>query len=406
LNLSPVTVLSGIDIAASRDFAFLRGAAVGALVNQASIDKAGRHLVGLLQHSPHCQLTKLFSPEHGFRGEAQDMESVEIQSDPNTGIKIISLYGNTEDSLRPDPEDFSDIDALVVDLRDIGTRYYTYAQTLAYCMEAAGQTDTKIVVLDRPNPIGGNRIEGSPLEKSCRSFCGIGPIANRHGLTLGELALMLQKGFGGGPDAVEARPCELEVISTEAWNRSLYLDDTDIPWINPSPNMRSLEAAIAYPGTCLFEATNLSEGRGTKSPLMQIGAPYVDRHIWMEAINSIEPTFEGVSLEPTSFTPTFQKYAGQQCQGLQVRIQDRDSFQPYRCGIIMLAAAAKAFPKDFAWRSEPYEFKTDIPAIDLLYGGQNLRNVIEGAETIDTLNQQMESFENWFANARTEFLLY
>ena len=406
MNLSPVTVLSGIDIAASRDFAFLRGAAVGALANQASIDKAGRHLVDLLQHSPHCQLTKLFSPEHGFQGEAQDMESVENQSDPNTGIKIISLYGNSEDSLRPDSEDFSEIDTLVVDLRDIGTRYYTYAQTLAYCMEAAGQTDTKVVVLDRPNPIGGNSIEGSHLEKSCRSFCGIGPIANRHGLTLGELALMFQKGFGGGPDAVEARPCELEVISTEGWSRSLYLDDTDIPWINPSPNMRSLDTAIAYPGTCLFEATNLSEGRGTESPLMLIGGPYVDPHIWMEAINSIGLPIEGITFEPTSFTPTFQKYAGQQCQGLKIRIQDRDSIQPYRCGIAMLIAAAKAFPKDFAWRSEPYEFKTDLPAIDLLYGGRTLRNVIEGTETIDSLNQQMESFENWYANARAEFLLY
>ena len=247
MNLSPVTVLSGIDIAASRDFAFLRGAAVGVLANQASVDKAGRHLVDLLQHSPHCQLTRLFSPEHGFQGEAQDMESVESQSDPQTGIEIVSLYGNTEDSLKPHPENFSDIDVLVVDLRDIGTRYYTYAQTLAYCMEAAGKTDTKIVVLDRPNPIGGNRVEGSYLEKSCHSFCGIGPIANRHGLTLGELALMFQKGFGDGPDAMAAHPCDLEIITIEGWNRSLYFDETDIPWINPSPNMRSLETAIAYP---------------------------------------------------------------------------------------------------------------------------------------------------------------
>jgi len=406
LNHTLAATLSGIDIAAASDFACLQGANVGILGNQASVDKAGRQLVDLLQSSDNCRLAKLFSPEHGFHGQAQDMEAVADRADAKTGIEIVSLYGDSEDSLKPDLDDFSSIDILVVDLRDIGARYYTYAQTLSYCMVAAGQTDTKIIVLDRPNPIGGIRIEGSPLEKSCRSFCGIGPIPNRHGMTLGELALMFRQGFGEGPDALEARDCDLGIIKTAGWQRELYLDDTDIPWINPSPNMRSLEAAIVYPGTCLFEATNLSEGRGTESPLLQIGAPYVDPQLWIESIRSIDLPTEGATFEPTTFTPSFQKHAGQQCRGLQIRIQDRNSFQPYRCGIAMLIAAAKAFPNDFAWRSEPYEFKTDIPAIDLLYGDPALRNAIEGAASIDSLSQQMEIFETWYDDARREFLLY
>lgn len=406
MNHSQINAFSGIDIAFARRFDSARGARVGVLSNLASVDKAGRHLVDLIDSSANCYLAKLFAPEHGFMGQAQDMEAVENRSDPKTGIEIVSLYGNSEDSLKPDPEHFSDIDVLIVDLCDIGTRYYTYSQTLAYCMETAGQTKTKIIVLDRPNPIGGDRIEGSPLEKPNRSFCGIGPFANRHGMTLGELALMFQKGFGEGPDALEARNCDLEVVKVEGWKRSLYLDHTDIPWVNPSPNMQSLEAAIAYPGTCLFEATNLSEGRGTDSPFTQIGAPYVDPSIWIEAICSIGLPIGGVAFESTTFTPAFQKHAGQRCQGLQIRIQDRNSFQPYRCGIAMLIAAAKAFPKNFAWRSEPYEFKTDTPAIDLLYGSPALRNAIEDDLSIDKLDQQMESFESWYKTARAEFLIY
>lgn len=376
------------------------------MANQASRDKTGRHLVDLLQSSGSCRLTKLFSPEHGFESKAQDMEAVDDRADSKTGLKIVSLYGNSEDSLKPDPEDFSNLDILVAELPDIGTRYYTYAQTLAYCMETAGQTKTKIIVLDRPNPIGSDHIEGSHLLKACRSFCGIGPFANRHGMTIGELALMFQRGFGEGPDALEARNCDLEVVKVSGWKRSLYLDHTDIPWVNPSPNMQSLEAAIAYPGTCLFEATNLSEGRGTDSPFTQIGAPYVDPSIWIESIYSIGLPIGGVTFESTTFTPAFQKHAGQRCQGLLIRIQDRNSFQPYRCGIAMLIAAAKAFPRNFAWRSEPYEFKTDIHAIDLLCGSPALRNAIEDDLSIENLSQQMESFESWYKTARAEFLLY
>ena len=255
------TATPGIDVLAQQDFRSLQGATVGLVCNQASLNIAGEHLVDLVAQSGICTLQRIFAPEHGFRGKAQDMEAVSDEA--HDAIDVVSLYGSTLESLRPKESDLEDLDVLLIDLPDIGTRYYTFSQTMAYCMEVAGTTKTRIIVLDRPNPIGGIQIEGSPLTKGFQSFCGIGPVANRHGMTLGELALMFKKGFGEGNDAIPPHPCELEVIRAENWNRPQYLDQTGIPWVRPSPNMPNLDAAIVYPGTCLFEATNLSEGRGT-----------------------------------------------------------------------------------------------------------------------------------------------
>ena len=220
-------VIPGIDIAATADFAFLKGATIGVLANQSSVDTNGIHLVNLLNRSRHCKLAKLFAPEHGFLGAAQDMVSVPDENDNETGIEIISLYGETVESLSPTAEDFAGLDILVADLPDIGTRYYTYSQTLAYCMKIAGRAGVKVIVLDRPNPIGGVQIEGSPMTKPCRSFCGIGPVANRHGMTLGELASLFQGGFGDDEAAIEKHDCELEIVPVKGWRRSMYLDNTD-----------------------------------------------------------------------------------------------------------------------------------------------------------------------------------
>jgi len=321
-------------------------------------------------------------------------------------MEIISLYGGTAESLGPSVSDFEGLDILVVDLVDVGTRYYTFAQTLANCMKVAGKAGVKVVVLDRPNPIGGVQIEGSPLTAECRSFCGIGPIANRHGLTLGELAILFRNGFGQGVNAIEKHDCELDVIPFKDWTRSMYLDDTDIPWLKPSPNMATLDTAIVYPGTCLFEATNISEGRGTIRPFEIIGAPFMEPKEWIAATESAGIPLEGASLHPVEFTPKFQKHAGILCRGVQIEIHNRLAFQPYRFGIALLISAARAFPDDFKWREEPYEFIDDVPAIDLLYGNDLLRKTIDSQSSVEPILDQMEEFENGYATAREPYLRY
>jgi uncharacterized protein YbbC (DUF1343 family) len=399
-------VTPAIDIAATDDFAFLKRATIGVLANQASVDTNGIHLVSLLDRSQHCTLAKLFAPEHGFLGTAQDMISVPDENDNTTGIEIISLYGETAENLSPTEEDFAGLDILVADLPDIGTRYYTYSQTLAYCMKVAGRAGIKVVVLDRPNPIGGDQIEGSPMTTSCRSFCGIGPVANRHGMTLGELACLFQGGFGDDGAAIEKHDCELEVVPVKGWHRSMYLDDTDIAWSRPSPNMPSLQSALVYPGTCLFEATNLSEGRGTTHPFEMLGAPFVDPAAWIEATKKVSLPLEGATLSPIEFIPNFQKYAGELCRGIQIHVHDRLAFKPYRFGIALLVGAAKAFPDDFKWRTEPYEFIDTVPAIDLLYGDDSLRKAAERRLSIETVSKQIDTFESWYKSARTQYLRY
>ena len=398
--------IPGIEVGAETDFAFLKGARVGVLSNQASLDTRGTHLVDLLMESDHCTVTKLFAAEHGFLGTAQDMIPIERETNDKTGIEIISLYGDSTESLYPATEDFQDLDVLVVDLPDIGSRYYTFSQTMAYCMRVAGQAGVKVVVLDRPNPIGGLQIEGSTLTKNCRSFCGIGPIANRHGMTLGELATMFRTGFGEGDTALEPHPCELEIVRSKGWERSQYLDATKIPWKKPSPNMPFLDTAIIYPGACLFEATNLSEGRGTERPFEWIGAPWIDSNTWIAATKEIGLSTEGATLTAIDFTPKFQKHAGELCHGIQIKVEDRESFQPYRLGIALLIAAAQTFPDNFEWRKEPYEFVDNVPAIDLLYGDSTLRRIAEGRSSIDEIVTQMKEFESWYQSSRANYFLY
>ncbi|QXD25135.1 DUF1343 domain-containing protein [Opitutia bacterium ISCC 51] len=397
-------VRSGIEVAIKEAFTFLENSSVGILCNQVSVDSNGEHLVDLLSSYQNCRLKRIFTPEHGFRGTAQDMEAVEDERQGD--LEVVSLYGSGPESLSPDPEQLKGLDILVVDLPDIGTRYYTYSQTMAYCMQVADTTDTKLMVLDRPNPINGVTIEGSPLKSPYRSFCGIGPIANRHGMTLGELALLFQKGFGGGDEAIAPHSCDLEVIQVEGWQRELYLDETSIPWVKPSPNMPSLDAATVYPGTCLFEATNLSEGRGTDEAFLLLGAPFANGEDWLSALSELELPMEGVSIEPSTFIPKYQKHAGETCQGIRITVEDRTHLRSYRLGILLLVAAARAFPNEFQWRKDPYEFIKDVPAIDLLYGGSTLRDVIEGRSSLEQVFEELETFEDWYGEARQPFLIY
>lgn len=399
-------VKTGLDVLVGASFSGISGARVAVLANSAAVDNLARPIVDLLLASGCVKVVKLLAPEHGFGSTAQDMQEVSHTTDQRTGLPVISLYGDSFESLKPRQEYFRDIDILLVDLPDIGTRYYTFAQTMALCMEVAGQCGVKVVVLDRPNPINGVDIEGAPLLKSCRSFCGMIPVANRHGMTLGELALAYQKGFGSGEDAWQPISCELEIIECQDWKRGLFFNKLRLPWALPSPNMPTPDTALVYPGMCLFETTNVSEGRGTTKPFEIIGAPYIDSARWIEAALKEELPLEGALLRPATFTPQFNKWAGKVCHGLQLHVIDRQTFQPFRWGLALIAALKRTHPDSFDWREKAYEFVTDTPAIDLLYGNPLFRQVVDSGRSLTEVEAQMLKYERLYRLERRGIRLY
>lgn len=398
---------TGLDRLVEQDFAPLQGLRVGLLVNQSAVDRNFIHLIEHLAQRPEINLVKIFAPEHGLWGGPQDMEGVKQETEPLTGKRVVNLYDGTVESLSPSKEELEDLDLLVVDLPDIGARYYTYAQTMALSMQVAGEVNCKVLVLDRPNPIGGVKVEGSPLKAKYRSFCGMLPVPQRHGLTLGELALMYESGFG--PDEDNSYPacrCNLEVLKLEGWNRVNYLDETSARWVIPSPNMPSLEAAIIYPGMCLFEGTNISEGRGTTMPFLYTGAPFIDAFKWREQTLNENILLEGAVLRPISFIPKFQKFANQNCYGVQLHVTDRTKFNSFNWALALISSLKKLFPKDFNWRTEPYEFVDNIPAIDLLYGSSRFRECVDSSGDLSLLRSEITEYEQWFSSARAPYLLY
>ena len=403
-------VQTGLDVLENAGFAALGDAHIGIIANQASVNSRLEHLVDVVRKRSRAKLVRLFAPEHGFGGALQDMAEVDTGLDPKSNLQIVSLYGKTEESLAPTKEQLEDIDILLVDLPDIGTRYYTFAQTLAFSMQMAAQTNTSVIVLDRPNPIGGTQFEGAELRKDCRSFCGYAPVANRHGLTLGELANLMRDGFGDRDNGVPPIECELDVIPVGGWSRSMYFQETGLPWVYPSPNMPTVDTAIVYPGTCLFEATNLSEGRGTTRPFELLGAPFIDGQTWAEetlkmAIDK-EIGLGGAVLRPVQFQPQFQKWAGKVCGGLQLHVVDRRTFKPFRWGLALILAAAKLYPDEFAWRKDAYEFVKEVPAIDLLFGSPLFRKLVDTEGELGEIIGEIEQFENFFGERREAYLLY
>ncbi len=400
------TVRSGLDVAVLDGFSELSGMRVGIVANQASVGSQLMHIVDLVLQSGSCEVVRLFAPEHGFRGALQDMAAVDHVTDPITGLPVVSLYGSSEKSLYPHRETLEDLDALLFDLPDIGTRYYTFAQTLAYVLSACGPLGVKVIVLDRPNPLNGLAFEGSLLTPHCRSFCGLLPVPNRHGLTIGELAYMTQRGFGEDEWALPPVDCNLQVIKAQGWKREQYFDDTFLPWVYPSPNMPTIDTALVYPGTCLFEATNISEGRGTTRPFELIGAPFIDSINWITAISLEEVELCGAVLRPTAFIPQFNKWAGKSCHGVQIHVLDRSRFKPVRWGLAMLKALARLYPEDFAWRDQAYEFVDSIPAIDLLYGSAAFRKSTEIHSSLAPVIDDLNAFEIWYSDARKGYLLY
>ena len=372
------------------------GARVGLIAHPASVDARARHAADLLASHPHFRLVRLFGPEHGIRGEAQDMEVVAASADGATGLPVVSLYGDTEDSLKPSPAHLADLDVLVHDLQDVGSRYYTFVYTLAHAMEAAAEAGLPVVVLDRPNPIGGLAVEGPVLEPAFRSFVGRYPIPVRHGLTTGELALLFRDAFGVR--------CDLRVVPMEGWRRRSHFEETGLPWVAPSPNMPTPETARVYPGGCLVEGTNLSEARGTTRPFELTGAPWLDGAALARALTAED--LPGVLFRAAAFRPEFQKHARRLCEGVQVHVSDREAFRPFATYLALLREARGQDVLAFDWRRDAYEFVRDRLAIDLLLGKAGLREMLEaGATTADMEASWAEDLAA-FTPLRARVLLY
>lgn len=387
-------VRTGLDVLRDSGWGPLRGRRVGLVCHPASVDSLFQHAAELFAAAPRVQLVALFGPEHGFSGVAQDLIGV---GDSSAGaLRVHSLYGSTVDSLRPTADQLRGIDTLVIDLQDVGSRYYTFQATMLYCLEAAAEHKRDVVVLDRPNPIGGVEVEGPSLREGYASFVGPHSIATRHGMTMGELARLYR--------AERGLKVELEVIPCEGWRRGMYFDETGLPWVLPSPNMPTVETAVVYPGQCLIEGTNLSEGRGTTRPFELCGAPGIDSRELARRMEAEE--LPGVRFRPAQFRPTFQKFAGQDCGGVQLHVTDRAAFRPVRTSLALLAAMRDLSGTRFAWRTEEYEFVTDRPAIDLLFGSDRERRALEAGTPWREIAAAWEPEEAAFALRRQPFLTY
>ena len=374
----------------------LQGRRYGLLAHHASVTADLRPAHVALAGQAGGPPAVLFGPEHGYYGVEQDMVASEDERDPWTGVPIRSLYGRSEHTLRPSAEAFAELDLLLVDLQDVGSRYYTYAATATWAAEVALGAGCEVWVLDRPNPLGGEVVEGNLRGEGFESFVGAFSHPVRHGLTLGEIVAMelARSGLGDG----------LTVVRVEGWSRGMLWPDTGRPWIAPSPNMPTFATAVVYPGLCLLEGTRVSEGRGTTRPFNLLGAPWLDPVELARRLACRE--IPGVSFLPVYFRPQFQKHAGTVCGGVEVVVGDVGAFPSYRCGVELLQVLAELTPRDQMWRRESYEFVRDRPAIDLLTGGEELRRALEDERDPRGWVESWRADEERFRRHRAPFLLY
>jgi len=390
--LQPVQL--GLDRLLEETHDAIRGARVALICNQASVDHGYRHAADLLHEHPEIQLTALFGPQHGIRGDVQDnMIETGHSVDRKTGLPVHSLYSETRE---PTDAMLQDIDVLVFDMQDVGCRIYTFVYTLANCMRAARRLGKKVIVCDRPNPINGASMAGNILEPEYASFVGQFPLPTRHGMTVGELAQMFNEHF-----KIE---CDLEVIPMVGWQREFWHDDTDAPWVMPSPNMPTLDAATVFPGTVHFEGTQISEGRGTTKPFELIGAPYIDPDAYAETLNALG--LQGVFFRSCVFQPTFQKHAGVSCGGVQIHVTDRDSFEPWVTGIAMSKFVHDMYPNDFRWKVPPYEYVYDKNPFDVISGTAKIREAFEKGAELDAIVAETKAPLAEFKELRARYLLY
>ena len=372
----------------------LDGQRVGLVCNPASVDHQLAHIADRLAAHPHARLAALFGPQHGFRSDVQEnMIETRHGADAVRRVPVYSLYSETR---QPNAEMLAGIDLLVIDLQDVGTRIYTYIYTMAYCLMAARAHGVPVVVCDRPNPIGGIAVEGPMLEPGFESFVGLYPIPMRHGMTIGELARLFNEHFGIG--------ARLDVMPMEGWRRDMYQDEAGAPWVMPSPNMPTLDTAMVYPGTVLFEGTSLSEGRGTTRPFELTGAPGIVAERLAETMN--RGKLPGVFFRPAVFEPTFHKHAGQTCGGCQIHVRDRRGFRPVLTGVALLGALRAADPPRFRWREPPYEYERVKRPFDILAGSSLLREQIEGGMAAEEISRSWDAKVAEFERLRRKFLLY
>ncbi|MCX6546391.1 MAG: DUF1343 domain-containing protein [Acidobacteria bacterium] len=387
-----MTVVPGLTrLLASRD---LKGRRVGLVCNPASVDADLNHAADLISAAPGVTLAAIFGPQHGFRSDLQDnMIETAHAADARRRVPIYSLYSETRE---PTAEMLEGIDALVVDLQDIGARIYTFVYTMANCLRAAARHGIPVIVCDRPNPIGGEAVEGPVLDPKFKSFVGLFPIPMRHGCTIGELARLFNEQFGIG--------AKLSVVKMEGWSRQMFYDETGLPWVMPSPNMPTLDTAIVYPGAVLFEGTELSEGRGTTRPFELIGAPWIDAERFAADMNAIG--VPGARFRPTIFEPTFQKHARSTCGGCQTHVVDRSRFLPVLNGVALLSCFFKTDPGRFAWRQPPYEYEHEKMPIDILAGSAGLCQQIEAGVDPFTIAEGWTAGVAEFVRTRQQYLLY
>jgi uncharacterized protein YbbC (DUF1343 family) len=388
------TTRLGIDGLLERDRGLIAGRRVGVVCNPASVDASFRHTADRLARDADVRLAAIFGPQHGFRSDLQDnMIETPHTDDARRRVPIFSLYSETRE---PTADMLDGLDALVVDLQDVGTRVYTYVYTMANCMRAAARHGIRVIVCDRPNPVGGDAVEGATLRPEYASFVGQFPIPLRHGMTIGELARLFNDAF-----RINAA---LDVVPLEGWQRSMYYDETGLPWIIPSPNLPTLDSTTVYPGAVLFEGTQLSEGRGTTRPFELIGAPWIDGEQLADAMNA--RGIPGAHFRPVFFEPTFQKHARQTCGGCQVHVLDRQAFPAVRASVELIDEFRRQDPGRFAWREPPYEYELEKPPIDILYGSDRLRKAVDAGQGVGALVASWNEDEEAFRRTRAKYLIY
>lgn len=383
-----LAVRSGLEVLLAEEGALLEGKRVGLVTNPSAVDSQMRSAIDLLSASGRARLVALFAPEHGIRGEAQAGVHIPDTVDRRSGLPVFSLYGATR---APTPASLSGLDAIVFDLQDVGVRYATYVSTLALVQEAAGGTGVAVVVLDRPNPLNGVAVEGPSLAEGFSSFVGIHSLPVRHGLTIGELARLL---------ATERGWPAPTVVRMRGWKRTQWFDDTRVPWVQPSPNLPTLDAVTLYPGTCLVEGTNVSEGRGTTRPFELVGAPWIDPFALAEDLG--RRGVPGARFRPVYFMPTFSKHAGASCGGVQIHVVDREALRPVALGVHLLEALRAQDPGAFAWRRGADERYV----VDLLYGTDRLRRSLDEGGHARDLPASWAADVGDFERRRADALLY
>jgi uncharacterized protein YbbC (DUF1343 family) len=368
------------------------GARTGLVLHPASVLPSLQRSDDALQDAG-VRLVALFGPQHGARGDKQDNMIESAHYSDRRALPVHSLYGEVR---KPTPAMLAGLDVLLFDLQDVGVRIYTYTWTMLLCMEACREAGVRFVVLDRPNPVGGVERAGPLLRAGYESFIGLRPLPLRHGLTLGEIAR-----YGNATWQVG---CDLDVVPCEGWHRAQYFDETGLPYVLPSPNLPTLDSCVVYPGMVLLEGTNLSEGRGTTRPFELFGAPYLDPDVLVQRL--AEESLPGVHFRPCHIEPTFQKHAGQLCGGAQLHVTDRARFEPVRTAVAILRTAAELAPTAFAWRPPPYEYEYEKPAIDILWGSDQLRTGIQAGRTTDQLLEGAAQEIAAFSAAAAPYLLY